>query len=61
MRRPNVGEWSGVHRSLDGYQRDDHTVQHSSYGGGQEDFNCDACATTTASLSVTITHCNHSN
>lgn len=34
---------------------------NSSYGGGQEDFNCDASGTTTASLSVTVNQCNDSN
>lgn len=34
---------------------------NSSYGGGQEDFNCDASGTTTASLSVTVDQCNDSN
>ena len=34
---------------------------NSSYGGGQEDFNCDASGTTTASLSVTVHQCNNSN
>jgi len=34
----------------------------SSYGGGQEDFNCIATGnTTTASLSVTVNQCNNSN
>jgi hypothetical protein len=34
---------------------------NSSYGGGQEDFNCIASGTTTASLSVTVDQCNDSN
>lgn len=34
---------------------------NSSYGGGQEDFNCTAAGTTTASLRVTVTQCNDSN
>jgi hypothetical protein len=33
----------------------------SSYGGGQEDFNCIASGTTTASLAVTVNQCNNSN
>lgn len=33
----------------------------SSHGGGQEDFNCIASGTTTASLSVTVDQCNNSN
>ena len=34
---------------------------NSSYGGGQEDFNCLASGTTSASLSVTVNQCNDSN
>lgn len=34
---------------------------NSSYGGGQEDFDCTAGGTTTASLSVIVTQCNDSN
>ncbi len=34
---------------------------NSSYGGGQEDFNCTASGTTTATLSVTVNQCNDSN
>jgi hypothetical protein len=34
---------------------------NSSYGGGQEDFDCTASGTTTASLSVTVNQCNDSN
>jgi hypothetical protein len=34
---------------------------NSSYGGGQEDFNCDASGTATASLSLTVNQCNDSN
>lgn len=34
---------------------------NSSYGGGQEDFNCIASGTTTASLSVLVNQCNDSN
>lgn len=34
---------------------------NSSYGGGQEDFNCTASGTTTASLRVTVNQCNNSN
>jgi hypothetical protein len=33
----------------------------SSYGGGQEDFNCRASGTSTASLRVTVNQCNDSN
>ncbi|MEA2537867.1 MAG: hypothetical protein QOF11_2101 [Chloroflexota bacterium] len=33
----------------------------SSYGGGQEDFNCTASGTTTGTLSVTVHQCNDSN
>ena len=33
----------------------------SSYGGGQEDFNCVAGGTTTASFTVTVDQCNDSN
>jgi hypothetical protein len=33
----------------------------SSYGGGQEDFNCTASGTTTASFIVTVEQCNGSN
>jgi len=33
----------------------------SSYGGGQEDFNCIAGGTTTASFTVTVEQCNGSN
>lgn len=34
---------------------------NSSYGGGQEDFNCLAAGQTSASLSVTVNQCNNSN
>ena len=34
---------------------------NSSYGGGQEDFNCTASGTTTSSLTVTVNQCNDSN
>jgi hypothetical protein len=34
---------------------------NSSYGGGQEDFNCIASGTTTASLNVLVNQCNDSN
>ncbi|CAN5621979.1 hypothetical protein BH23CHL10_BH23CHL10_12670 [soil metagenome] len=33
----------------------------SSYGGGQEDFNCIATGSVTASLDVTVNQCNNSN
>jgi hypothetical protein len=33
----------------------------SSYGGGQEDFNCTATGTTSATLSVVVHQCNNSN
>jgi hypothetical protein len=33
----------------------------SSYGGGQEDFNCTATGTSTTSLRVTVNQCNNSN